>query len=73
MSGSSTSVTNLNGKCFHCKKKSYITMNCSCTKVFCMKCRLPEVHECTTDYKEKAKERLVKENPIVVGEKVIKI
>jgi hypothetical protein len=48
-------------------------MNCGCEKTFCMKCRLPETHMCTVDYKEKGKDKLVKENPIVVAEKVIKI
>lgn len=73
MSGLSTNVTSLNGKCSQCKKKSYMTVYCSCEKTFCMNCRLPETHMCKVNYKEKGKDKLVKENPVVVAEKVIKI
>lgn len=33
-------------KCACCKKKSVVEFKCSCEKVFCVKCRLPEAHAC---------------------------
>ena len=33
-------------KCSHCKKKSHLEFKCQCEKVFCIHCRLPEVHVC---------------------------
>ena len=38
-----------------------------------MNCRLPEVHVCTVDHKEKGKQQLMKENLVIVAEKVLKI
>ena len=60
-------------KCYHCKKKSHILMECSCTQKFCLKCRHPEDHICSFNFKEKGIAELVKNNPIIVGEKVVKI
>jgi len=48
-------------------------MECSCSKKFCLKCRHPEDHICSFNFKEKGITELVKNNPIVVGEKVVKI
>ena len=40
-------------KCYHCSKKLTIVnnYNCRCTNNFCIKCRLPELHNCTFDHK----------------------
>ena len=35
-------------KCQHCKKKTHLEFKCQCEKVFCIHCRLPEVHTCPT-------------------------
>lgn len=43
-------------KCQYCKKKSHLEFTCQCKKLFCIACRLPEVHECT-EYKS---------NPVVL-------
>jgi len=48
-------------------------MECSCTQKFCLKCRHPEDHICSFNFKEKGIAELVKNNPIIVGEKVVKI
>lgn len=45
-------------KCPHCKKKSHLAFVCTCGVEFCVKCRTPEVHACTT--KEEKKVELVK-------------
>jgi len=33
-------------KCTHCKKKTHLTFTCCCPGSFCVKCRMPEIHEC---------------------------
>lgn len=33
-------------RCSHCKKRTQIEFKCSCEKVYCVTCRLPEVHAC---------------------------
>lgn len=40
-------------KCEYCKKKTHLEFKCQCEKVFCIHCRLPEVHQCP-DYKSTA-------------------
>jgi predicted nucleic acid binding AN1-type Zn finger protein len=61
-------------KCFNCKKSlKLINYTCKCNYTFCQKCRLPESHNCTYDFKLKGKEYL-KENLIKVeAKKIIKI
>ena len=41
-------------KCSRCKKKVPLgfTTACACAGVFCLACRLPEVHECRAQVKE---------------------
>jgi len=73
MTGSPSRGMISSGRCFKCKKKKLILMDCSCAYQFCIECRFPEVHMCSVDYIEKTKEKLLKENPIVVAEKVLKI
>ena len=36
-------------KCSHCKKKTHLEFYCTCSseKVFCVKCRATETHQCT--------------------------
>lgn len=46
---------------------------CACKNTFCLKCRHPEDHECTFNFKKKGIDDLTKANPLVVGEKVSKI
>lgn len=40
-------------KCSHCKKKipTTLTFTCACVGVFCLACRLPEVHACQVQVK----------------------
>ena len=33
-------------KCKHCKKTSIPSFTCLCTNTYCVKCRMPEKHEC---------------------------
>jgi len=41
--------------------------------VVCIKCRYPEDHRCTFNYQTAAKEKLTKENPVVIGKKIDKL
>jgi hypothetical protein len=46
---------------------------CKCSSVFCLKCRSPEDHKCTFDFKKEGKELLEKHNPKIQSEKLEKI
>ena len=59
-------------KCKSCSKKlSLINFKCRCEHLFCIKCKLPENHNCEYNYKDNSKlsEKLIK----VINEKIIKI
>jgi len=46
---------------------------CPCENIFCIKCRLPELHGCPFDFYTEYQKKLAKENPVISGEKVNKI
>ncbi|XP_062299272.1 AN1-type zinc finger protein 6 isoform X1 [Scomber scombrus] len=61
-------------RCFTCRKKVGLTgFDCRCGQVFCGTHRYSDVHSCPFDYKADAAERIRKDNPAVVGEKIHKI
>lgn len=61
-------------RCVNCRVKTgLMSFTCSCNKEYCIRCRFPEEHKCTFDYKSKAKENLQKNNPLVIPAKVITI
>lgn len=60
-------------RCVACRKKTIILVPCKCSEQFCLHCRQPEDHNCKFDYSEHWKQKLTKDNPSVVGEKVSKI
>ena len=39
-------------KCSCCKKKVVVEFKCSCAQVYCVTCRLPEVHKCVASKPE---------------------
>ena len=57
-------------KCAFCKKKALILISCRCKKDFCAKHKDPEIHNCKFDYKKQGREKLKKENPKVVNDKM---
>ncbi|CAD8139896.1 unnamed protein product [Paramecium pentaurelia] len=58
-------------KCYVCKRKLGISgIQCKCKIVFCNKHRLPEDHNCTYDHAEKARQLLIKNNPLVDHKKL---
>ncbi|XP_039978029.1 AN1-type zinc finger protein 6 isoform X2 [Xiphias gladius] len=61
-------------RCFTCQKKVGLTgFDCRCGNVFCSSHRYSDIHNCTFDYKADAAEKIRKDNPIVVREKIQKI
>lgn len=60
-------------KCNYCGKKlGLIEYDCRCGKKFCIKHRMPEEHNCEYNYKDDKKD-LIKRNPKIVNDKIIKI
>ncbi|KAK2913358.1 hypothetical protein Q8A67_001757 [Cirrhinus molitorella] len=61
-------------RCFCCRKKVGLTgFDCRCGHLFCSIHRYSDVHNCSFDYKADAAEKIRKENPLIVGEKIKKI
>ena len=64
-------LKNRKSRCGMCKKKIKLTpFDCKCDKVFCLRHKAREDHDCTFDYLEKGNEELSEEIPLVVAEKV---
>jgi len=60
-------------KCPICRKKSHLTFKCKCGGEYCIKHRYPEEHKCTYDRRKEDIEKLKKDNPKIIPEKLIKI
>ncbi|XP_038632634.1 AN1-type zinc finger protein 5 isoform X1 [Scyliorhinus canicula] len=61
-------------RCFNCRKKVGLTgFDCRCGNLFCGLHRYSDQHNCPYDYKAEAAEKIRKENPIVVAEKIQKL
>uniref|UniRef100_A0A7N6F8H4 Zinc finger, AN1-type domain 6 n=1 Tax=Anabas testudineus TaxID=64144 RepID=A0A7N6F8H4_ANATE len=61
-------------RCFMCCKKVGLTgFDCRCGNMFCSIHRYTDIHKCTFDYKADAIEKIRKENPVIVGEKIQRI
>lgn len=61
------------GKCACCAKRQKMIMPCSaCTTKFCSSCIQLEVHACPNilDKKQAERDKLMKQNPVVVAPKV---
>jgi hypothetical protein len=62
--------------CEYCKikKVGIIQFPCKCEyKKLCIKCRLPCDHNCSYDCKKEWKEKLEKNLPIIIGDKLTKV
>ena len=58
-------------RCFNCNKKiGLLSFDCKCNEKFCTKCRYPEEHNCSYDYKLEQCKRLEKNLVKVVNSKV---
>jgi len=61
-------------RCHTCKKKVGLTgFECRCGGLYCGLHRYSDKHSCTFNYKEMAQEQIRKNNPVVVGQKIMKI
>ena len=60
-------------KCFNCKKKSHVLIECKCANKVCLKCKVPEDHQCTFDFHMSAKYKLAINNPKIEAKKVDQI
>ncbi|KFP04431.1 AN1-type zinc finger protein 5 [Calypte anna] len=61
-------------RCFTCRKKIGLTgFDCRCGNLFCALHRYSDMHGCPYDYKAEAAEKIRKENPIVIAEKIQKL
>ena len=66
-------MTNV-AKCMICSKKTgLLGFKCRCEGNFCSAHRHAEDHKCGYDYKTDAKNKLAKDNPVIVSAKVTKI
>jgi AN1-type zinc finger protein 5/6 len=72
--GSSLNLLDIRSRCFMCKKKLGLTgFQCKCGNYYCAVHRYSDKHNCDYDYKRAARESLSKENPTVIGDKIVKI
>jgi hypothetical protein len=62
-------------KCKVCNKKvGLLGFRCKCgDDQYCSYHMMPELHNCKYDYKKEQRERLIKQNPVIISEKIIKI
>lgn len=62
-------------RCTVCNKKLKIheEIKCKCSLFFCTKHRYKDMHDCTYDHKKEWEQKLVKDNPTVIADKLTKI
>ena len=61
-------------RCMNCSKKvGLLGHECSCSFVFCSKCRHPEDHMCQVNYMEKGKQQIAKNNPLIQEDKLVRL
>lgn len=60
-------------KCHNCKRKA-ILIDCKCGMKVCLsKCKVPEDHNCTFDYKLNGRYKLAMNNPKIESKKIEQI
>ncbi|XP_037608905.1 AN1-type zinc finger protein 5-like [Sebastes umbrosus] len=61
-------------RCFMCRKKVGLTgFDCRCGNLFCGLHRYSDKHNCPYDYKAEAADKIRKENPVCVADKIQRI
>jgi hypothetical protein len=55
------------------KLKLFEESPCKCGLFFCMAHRFADLHNCSYDYKQEQKEKIKKENPAVINDKIVRI
>ena len=62
---------NKTNKCFECNNKlGLFHFDCKCEKMFCTKCRYPEIHKCTFDFKKDGRKKLEEQLIKVTAKKI---
>jgi len=60
--------------CFQCNKRlGLLPFTCKCGTNYCTRCKWPEDHHCTFDYRAEGMKKLAKENPVIVADKLTRI
>lgn len=60
-------------RCSSCNKKvGLVAFPCRCGATFCGVHRYPEEHECKFDFKAAGKDTIVRDNPVVKADKVVR-
>ena len=58
-------------RCYNCNKRiKLMEYSCRCNNIFCIKCKMPEDHNCTFDHKAYGKLYLENKLEKVVGQKL---
>ena len=60
-------------RCFFCRIKTIVLINCKCSNAYCTKCLDAGQHSCTFDYRRNAQEDIAKRNPLIKSKKVEEI
>ncbi|KAH7415788.1 hypothetical protein KP509_14G060900 [Ceratopteris richardii] len=61
-------------RCYSCRRRVGLTeFKCRCGNIFCSVHRYSEEHNCTFDYKTKAKKEIAANNPVVKAPKINRI
>ncbi|KAH7415789.1 hypothetical protein KP509_14G061000 [Ceratopteris richardii] len=61
-------------RCYSCRRRVGLTgFKCRCGNIFCSVHRYSEEHNCTFDYKAKAKKEIAANNPVVKAPKINRI
>uniref|UniRef100_A0A6C0ECF7 AN1-type domain-containing protein n=1 Tax=viral metagenome TaxID=1070528 RepID=A0A6C0ECF7_9ZZZZ len=62
-------------RCKLCNKKLNLSnmIKCKCNNIYCFEHRYQFTHNCTYDDKQEIIEKLTKENPVVINDKIEKI
>ena len=69
-----TIVTAKKNRCFQCNKRlGLLPFTCKCGANYCTRCKWPEDHHCTFDYRAEGMKKLAKENPVIVADKLTRI
>jgi hypothetical protein len=67
-------VSKINIKCRKCNKTCNLNnFKCRCDQIYCIRHKLPELHDCNYDYIENGKIEIIKNNPKIKSEKLDKI
>ncbi|KAM7280275.1 hypothetical protein ACFE04_007409 [Oxalis oulophora] len=66
-----TNIMAIKNRCESCNKKvGLLGFKCRCEKTFCGLHRYPQEHSCSFDFKKVDQEILIRQNPLIKGDKL---